>query len=222
MEVSVDRFDAQVAWLVRNKVVIDLEAAIRRRGERDADQLVVLTFDDGYDDFYRLGFPLLLAHKLPFVLYLTTEPIETGRPLGPPQAVPLNWDQIGEMAASGLMTIGAHTHRHPDLRLLSRVEVLEDLSLSDDLIERRLGHRPRHFAYPYGYWSQSADAVVRARYESATLGGGPAITPATDPLMMHRLPIQLADGDFFFRRKLNSGLRLEESARRLINRYQGP
>ena len=222
MEVTIDSFQAQVSWLIKNKTVVDLDTAIESRGQPGADRLVVLTFDDGYADFYRFGFPLLLAHKLPFVLYLTTEPIETGQPFGPREAVPLNWDQVGDMAASSLMTIGGHTHRHPDLRFMGPDEVSVELSTSDDLIARRVGHAPLHFAYPYGYWSQAADAAVRERYASATLGGGPPITAATDPLMLHRLPIQLSDGDFFFRRKLLKGLRLEETARRMLTRYHGP
>lgn len=222
MEVTKESFDAHVSWLIKHKTVVDLDTAISRRGDEGADQLVVLSFDDGYDDFYRLGFPVLQANRLPFVLYLSTEPIETGKPFGPPQALPLTWDQVQDMSSSGLMTTGAHTHRHPDLRVLSPAEVAEELALADELIERRLGHRPRHFAYPYGYWSQSADTEVRARYVSAALGGGPAVTAATDPLMLHRLPIQLSDGVFFFRRKLKTGLCLEESVRRVVNRYKGP
>jgi peptidoglycan/xylan/chitin deacetylase (PgdA/CDA1 family) len=222
MEVTKESFNSHIAWLLEHKTVVDLDTAIARRGEVGAHRLVVLTFDDGYDDFYRLGFPLLKAHNLPFVLYLTTEPIETGKPLGPPQALPLTWDQVGEMASSGLMTTGAHTHRHPDLRFLDAAEALDELSISDDLIRRRVGQAPRHFAYPFGYWSPSADSAVRARYGSAALGGGAPVTAATDPLALHRLPIQLSDGVFFFRRKLQTGLRLEESVRRQVTRYRGP
>jgi peptidoglycan/xylan/chitin deacetylase (PgdA/CDA1 family) len=222
MEVTKESFDSHIAWLLEHKTVVDLDTAIARRGEVGADRLVVLTFDDGYDDFYRLGFPVLKAHDLPFVLYLTTEPIETGKPLGPPPALPLTWDQVGNMASSGLMTTGAHTHRHPDLRFLSAEEAEEELSISDDLIQRRVGQAPRHFAYPYGYWSPSADGAVRAKYASATLGGGAPVTAAADPLALHRLPIQLSDGVFFFRQKLQTGLRMEESVRRLVSRYRGP
>lgn len=222
MEVTEEAFDGHLSWLAENTTVVDLDTALARRAEPEADRLVVLTFDDGYEDLYRLGFPLLAARRLPFLLYLTTQPVETRQPFGPPQAIPLTWDQVEEMGASGLMTLGAHTHRHTDLRLLTQDEVSEELSESNALIERRFGISPRHFAYPYGYWSGVADAEVRKRYVTAALGGGSAITPNTDSFLLHRLPIQLSDGLFFFQRKLRTGLRLEESARRAIKRYYGP
>ena len=39
--------------------IVDLETAIERRGEPDADKLFVLTFDDGFEDVYHNAFPLL-------------------------------------------------------------------------------------------------------------------------------------------------------------------
>ena len=82
---------------------------------------VVLTFDDGFEDVYDNAFPLLRERGIPFVLYLSTLPIETGEPLNLhyPEARPLMWDQINEMIDSGLVTVGAHTHTHPDLRTLA-------------------------------------------------------------------------------------------------------
>ena len=85
----------------------------------------MLTFDDGFEDVYHNAFPLMKERGLPFTLYLTTNPIETGEPLDPryPEAKPLTWDQINEMAGTGLVTIGAHTHTHPDLQNLLRLRL---------------------------------------------------------------------------------------------------
>lgn len=222
MEVTLENFQAQLMWLRQHMSVAPLEVAVARRGEPGANSLVVLSFDDGYADLYLSGFPVLRELGLPFALYITTNPVETRVGLGSTQAAPLTWDQIGDMASSGLMTLGVHTHTHPDLRLLEASVIALELGASDELIKRRLGVRPRHFAYPWGYWSGQADPLVRQRYETAVLGGGSAINAETDPFLLHRLPIQLSDGLFFFRRKLHGGLRLEESARRWVSGYRGP
>ena len=183
----------------------------------------MLTFDDGYDDFYRNGYPELVKRDLPFVLYLTTRPVETREPLFPGGgAEPLTWDQVAEMAESGLMTLGAHTHTHLDFRTATTEQIEDELGRSDDLIRSRAGVTPRHFAYPWGYWSEPGDAAVRRRYTTATLGTGAPVTAATDPVLLNRVAVQLGDGVFFFTRKMRSGLRLEDKVRRRLARYSGP
>ena len=127
MEVPIDTFRRQLEWMQSHGEIVDLETAIKRRGEPDAHKLFVLTFDDGFEDVYHNAFPLLKERGLPFTLYLTTNPIETGEPLDPryPEAKPLTWDQINEMVGTGLVTVGAHTHTHPDLQKLAEAEIAE-------------------------------------------------------------------------------------------------
>ncbi len=215
MEISSDRFRRQLDWMQSHGEIVGLEEAIERRGEKGADRLFVLTFDDGFDDVYENAYPLLRERGLPFTLYLTTYPIETGEPLDPryPGARPLAWDHINDMVGSGLVTLGAHTHTHARLTTATPEMVVEELDTSNRLIQERTGVAPRHFTYPWGWWSEVADPLVRERYESATLGGGGAFTASTDLYRIPRIPVQKSDGMLFFRRKLLSGLRLEGAVR---------
>lgn len=223
MEVTTRNFRRQLDWLSRNRQVVDLETAIAQWQEPGSDHLAVLTFDDGYRDTYETAFPLLSELGLPFTLYLATEPVETGIPLGPSEgAPPLTWDQISDMIGSGLVTVGAHTHRHVDLRYLAANEIEMELTRSDELIESRLGIQPVHFAYPWGYWSAEAEPFVRRRYRSAVLGGTPRPQSAPDPLRLHRYPVQRSDGFSSFEPRLVGGFRLEEAVRRRLKGYSGP
>lgn len=63
----------------------------------------------------------------------------------------MTWDELRELAAEPLATIGAHTHNHVALAKLGRDEARAEVLRSADLLETHLGARPRHFAYPYGY-----------------------------------------------------------------------
>ena len=223
MEVTTDDFRRQLDWLGENGEVVDLETAVSSRSLPRSSRMFVLTFDDGYADMYHHAFPLLRERGLAFTLYLTSGPIETRKPLREDgRAEPLTWDQVGEMAEQGRVTIGAHTHTHPDLRSIDEAEVAEEVTVSNRLIEDRLGVEPRHFTYPWGYWSPQADRVVRSAYETATLGSGKAVTGATDPLLLNRVPVQLSDGITFFRHRMVGGLRLEDRVRRLVRGYRGP
>ncbi len=126
------------------------------------------------------------------------------------------------MLQSGLLTIGSHTHTHADLRRLGREAILEEISEADDVIKRQLGIVPGHFAYPWGYWSEIADRIVRDRYESAALGAASRAVSGLDAHRLHRFPVQLSDGRRWFRMRLNGGLVAEEKVRRRLRGYQGP
>ncbi len=221
MDLDPGVFRAQLVWLVEHARVIGYEEAVAGAGGESLE--VVLTFDDGYADVYEHAFPLLRDLGLPFTLFLTTHPIETATPLyRDDRSTPLSWSQVEEMMASGLVTIGGHTHRHPDLRNLTADAVESELAEADEVIERRLGFRPRHFAYPWGYWSEEADRVVRRRYETAVLGRPGPLRDDTDRHLVPRIPVQAADGTAFFGPRVRGGLTLEDRVRSRVTGYRGP
>jgi len=218
MEVTTGAFSWQLEWLAENREVVSLDTAIERWHEPGADRLVVLTFDDGYRDTYTTAFPLLVERSLPFTLYLSTQMIESGLA---ESGEPLQWPQIEAMVDSGLVTVGSHTHTHRDLRSTRADETAWEIESADSIIESRLGVQPRHFAYPWGYWGESAHNLVRQRYESAVLGA-PTSTSSFDPHKIHRHPIQLSDGITWFGARLGGGLAMEEVVRRRLRGYKGP
>ncbi|MFH1752628.1 MAG: methyltransferase domain-containing protein [Candidatus Omnitrophota bacterium] len=68
----------------------------------------------------------------------------------PPIYRPLQWGQIREMADSGLVTIGSHTHSHIAPALCGEKEALEELSLSKEIIEDKTERICDIFCYPNG------------------------------------------------------------------------
>ncbi len=223
MEVTVDDFVAQLDWLWAHREFEAFDEAIARWDQPGSEQLVALTFDDGYLDTRTVAFPLLEERGLPFLVYLATESIETGVALGPAgRADPMTWEQVEDLLGSGLATIGAHTHRHVDMRGLSVGAAEEEVATSDHLIETRLGLEPRHFAYPWGHWSPEVASVVDSRYQTAAIAATPSPQRRIDPHRLHRYPVQLSDGFRFFPARLRGGLRLEEAVRRRLDGYRGP
>lgn len=220
MDLGIEHFRKQAEWMASTGRVAALEDVLAQ--PEDTSERYVLTFDDGYDDMYRNGFPILRDLGLPFVLYLTTDPIETRRPLRDDgRSTPVTWDQVGDMMSSGLVTMGAHTHTHPDFRHLSGDQIADEVGRSNALIEQHTAVRPRHFTYTWGYWSDQADPIVRAAYDSATVGGCRTALHAPAHAVP-RLPVQLSDGYRFFRARMQGGFRLEDSIRRRLARYEGP
>jgi peptidoglycan/xylan/chitin deacetylase (PgdA/CDA1 family) len=62
----------------------------------------------------------------------------------------MTWDELRELAADPLVTIGAHTVNHIMLRKASDAVARREMKGSADVIEAALGKRPAHFSYPVG------------------------------------------------------------------------
>lgn len=65
----------------------------------------------------------------------------------------MNWDEIRTMAAHPLVTIGAHTVNHVNLKRLSEADARREIGDVRRILQAKLGEDPRHLAYPYGYAS---------------------------------------------------------------------
>ena len=63
----------------------------------------------------------------------------------------MNWGEIAAMARHPLVTIGAHTINHFNLRRLSDDAARLEIAGVRRVLAERLGEEPRHLAYPYGY-----------------------------------------------------------------------
>jgi peptidoglycan/xylan/chitin deacetylase (PgdA/CDA1 family)/glycosyltransferase involved in cell wall biosynthesis len=86
----------------------------------------------------------------------------------------LSWDELRGMAASELITIGAHTVTHPILTHLNREEIRWEIEESRRKITQELNRPVRFFAYPDGAYNSTAQSVVREAglVACATKGGG--------------------------------------------------
>src|SRR5439155_6782056 len=62
----------------------------------------------------------------------------------------MSWQEIAELAADPLVTIGAHTVNHPILAKVTEQTVRNELANGRAIIEAALGTRPQHLAYPVG------------------------------------------------------------------------
>ncbi len=217
-------FAAQVEELSAAGRIVDLDAALDLlAGPEPVTDLapwpVVLTFDDGTADWVDEVLPVLVEHRAPATFYVATEHVEDARSF-PLDGRPISWSGLGELVASGLATVGSHTHGHLLLDRVPAVEAAADIDRSCGLLGDRLGVDCSHFAYPKAVLgSPPVEAEVRRRFRSAALGNGIAnLIGATDPFRLARTPVQVTDGLRWFRRKADGGLGFEAQLRELANR----
>jgi len=207
IDLPIEGFERQMVALSERERILSLDEALR--GE---DGGVVVTFDDGFADFHHHVVPVLDRLRIPTMLYLSTGLVEDG-----PEA--LSWGHLREAVASGLVTVGSHTHRHVDLSKVDGRAAEEEMRRSKDLIEDRLGQPCRHFAYPWAVGSDDADRVARRLFDSAALGAWVTNRAGRiDHYRLGRTPVLRSDNGFLFRAKLKGMLDGEALAYRLVRR----
>jgi len=62
----------------------------------------------------------------------------------------LDKKDLEQLSNNTLITIGAHTHDHLNLKILNEKEAISDISKSAEIIESIIKKKVKHFAYPYG------------------------------------------------------------------------
>jgi peptidoglycan/xylan/chitin deacetylase (PgdA/CDA1 family) len=109
---------------------------------------VLLTFDDGYADFYQYVFPLLKKYGYHAILFLPT-----GLTNNPGY---ITWNQAQEMSNSGLVDIANHTWSHHNLKSDATTD-LREISIADTQLSQKGLDNPKVFAYPYGIVGKFAE-----------------------------------------------------------------
>ena len=134
-------------------------------------QTVVLTFDDGFANFYEVAMPVLARHGFTATVFIISGYMGGQNDWDAPPAglgvLPiLSWPQAAELARAGI-EIGSHTQTHRDLRHCSPSEVEHELTASCADIEEHLGLRPKSFAYPYGAVNDLSRQLATREFRAA-------------------------------------------------------
>jgi peptidoglycan/xylan/chitin deacetylase (PgdA/CDA1 family) len=157
LDVPPDDLDAQLAYLQRagyTTITLDDLAAALEQGAALPAKPVILTFDDGYQDFYSSAYPLLQHYSDRATIYIITARV------GQPGY--MTWGELRELAASPLITVGAHTRTHPQLAKKNRERVRDELAGSKADLESQLHLIVLHLAYPSGSYDKQTVELARA------------------------------------------------------------
>jgi len=235
--VDVQYFEQQMDYLSKNYKIISLNDLNKSDPFISS---VIITFDDGYYDFYEYAYPILKKYDIKVTLYLITSILNKCAEiwwlkledlfnnndsislqwnnidyvwtltsnlkknkcfntikniiLGLTSSVEvsnlvnsikprndrndyydsfLNWEKIEELDKDKLVTIGSHTHDHLCMRVLSDEQIKNELCISKNILEDRLGHEINHLAYPYG---SNLEVDKRAKQIARELGYKTATT----------------------------------------------
>ena len=110
---------------------------------------VAITFDDGYDDFHTMAFPILAEHHFPATVFLPTAFIGSSNERFPGKKH-LTWDQVSWLSDRGI-NFGSHTATHPRLVSLGSEEIEHEIKHSKQIIANKLGKAIDAFSYPFKF-----------------------------------------------------------------------
>ncbi len=137
---------------------------------------VVLTFDDGYADFWSTALPALQARGFSAVAYIV--PGFLGRPAYMTAA------EVAGLGAQGV-EVGSHTVNHLDLTTLPPSRLKLEVEESRSRLQSLTGTPVEDFCYPSGRFSPAVQEAVRAAgYRSAT-----TTAPGSEESAAHRLQL---------------------------------
>lgn len=205
---DVGRFRAQMGLLktlgCRVISLREAEAALFE-GQPLAGRSVVLSFDDGYENFAEHAVPVMAEFGYPSVLFAVSGLLgQSARWLsnGGHNSPLLSTQRLRELR-SAQVEIGSHTVSHPRLSQLGAIEVWREIADSKAALEQSLGEAVDFFAYPYGDYNPAVrDAVAQAGYQAAlTCSRGTANT-APNRFEIPRKAIAYGDDLFGFAWKL--------------------
>jgi peptidoglycan/xylan/chitin deacetylase (PgdA/CDA1 family) len=157
------------AFREAGRTLVPLSRAVDAlRGEAALpERPLVLTFDDSWESQFNQAVPVLQAEQAPATFFVIT--LFLGRLPGY-----MSWDQARVLKELGF-EVESHSQNHPSLdALYARDEgaALAELWESLAVLEDRLGHSRRLFAYPNGAWSPPVAALAARVYRAAVATGG--------------------------------------------------
>ena len=107
---------------------------------------ILLTIDDGFKSFYQNAWPFLKENKIPFILFVSTDPVGGNGYM--------TWDQIREIEKENFALIGHHSHSHDYLIDKSDTEFIADMDKANKIFLNEIGYIPSMFSYPFGEYSE--------------------------------------------------------------------
>jgi len=145
------------------------------QGVSSKNRVAVLTFDDGYQDFYYVVAPLLRQYEAKATVFVVSGYVDTDRIfewVDQPET-PLDWvltsQQIIELHREGF-EIGSHTVSHPRLTDVHMDRIQHELVDSKRMLEEIIGDEVASFCYPQGFYNRETMRLVReAGYRAAVV-----------------------------------------------------
>ena len=148
---------------------------------------ILITIDDAFLSFYQEAWPFLKKNKIPFILFVSTEPVgKKGY---------MTWSQIREVESEDFAFIGHHSHTHDYLINETNDQFISDIEKANKIFLKELGYIPNLFSYPFGEYSKFMRNYVSENFKFAFGQHSGVIDLNKDKFELPRFPINEKYGE---------------------------
>lgn len=174
MAVSLNQLKSQMEYLhEKGYVCLSLAEVLHSSdiGQPLRKKTFALAFDDGYENFYTLAYPILRYYGFTATVFLITgKTFKQNDPKREADKRYMTWEQI-EFLYENNISFGSHTCSHPILTKLPKDEIQRELLNSKADMEAALGQKINWLAYPHGASNTEIHNMARESGYQAAFGG---------------------------------------------------
>ena len=157
MRTNIDVFKSQMQYLYDHGYrTLTFDELNSPENLKFCKKKVLIAFDDGWRSNYDVIFSFMKEKGIKYNIFLTVGKIGNN-----PEY--LDWSQVREMQASGMVGFGAHTYTHPSMRDIEAIDWNKEIEEANDLIKKETGITPLDFCYPFGYYSEQSNIEMETR-----------------------------------------------------------
>ena len=148
---------------------------------------ILLTIDDAFQSFYEVAWPYLKKNKIPFILFVSTEPVGNRGYM--------TWDQIKEIENENFAVIGHHSHSHEYLVDKTNQYFINDMKTANQIFNKEIGYVPTLFSYPFGEYSEFMRQYISKNFTYAFGQHSGVIDVNKEKFQLPRFPINEKYGE---------------------------
>ena len=201
--VTPQNFSKQIQMLVAAHTEFYTVSDYLQQSRVNTSKKIAITFDDGYESVYHFAFPVLEKYGLTATVFVNPGYVGQYNTWDATFGIRfrhMNWRQLAELLDAG-WEIGSHGLWHRDITRLAKMQCAEELLLSRNIIEKRLGRCSSVFSFPFGNGNNDVWRQCREVGYTAGLAMGPNSLTAAGDEVKSRTGIYLFDNLFLFTQK---------------------
>ena len=186
--IKIDVFKKQIEQINNKKINFIIPSNFDKNFNfKKERKQILLTIDDAFSSFYENAWPILKKEKIPFILFVSTQPVgKYGY---------MTWEQIKEIEKEDFAFIGNHSHSHEYLVEYNFNEFKKDIDTSIRIFNNNIGYNPIFFSYPFGEFSLEQKKYISNKFKYGFGQNSGVIDLNKDKYELPRFPINEKYGD---------------------------
>ena len=186
--IKIDIFKKQIEQINNKKINFIIPSNFDKNFNfKKERKKILLTIDDAFSSFYENAWPILKKEKIPFILFVSTQPVgKYGY---------MTWEQIKEIEKEDFAFIGNHSHSHEYLVEYNFNEFKKDIDTSIRIFNNNIGYNPIFFSYPFGEFSLEQKKYISNKFKYGFGQNSGVIDLNKDKYELPRFPINEKYGD---------------------------